>query len=292
MRAALFLVLLLPVLAGASLLDRSALDAVLPASAFPANTLVCVGDAAPRAEQDAAARIAAALRAGGGPTDNLRSAEALNRDPLAAGRHHLIAVGTWADNVVLRKCWGHWAMTAPQRAVYQREEETARAAFPADKLTPEEAPWRWAGDLTVFATGQFTGSVGYLEPGRNFYALQLIANGLGSKPEELAKTDQYFVLKVTGTDADGVARAANALLERGQLYGVLPAEEVTVPADWSPGALGHPQFIAPLPAWAPAADVPGDAPGCCLIWPRFHQPTPRRSRLAGLAYIRSSNTVG
>jgi hypothetical protein len=266
MRAVLVLLLALPVLAGASLLDRSPLDAILPASAFPADTLVCVGDAAPQAEKDAAARIAAALRAAGGPADNLRSADALNRDPLAAGRHHLIAVGTWADNVVLRKCWGHWAMTAPQRETYRREEEATRAAFPPDKLTPIEAPWRWTGDLTVFATGQYTGSVGYLEPVRNFYALQLVANGLGPKPEEIAKTDQRFVLKVSGTDADGVARAAKAFLERGQLYGVLPAEDVAVPADWSPGALGRPQLTAPLPAWAPAADVPGEAPLRCLGW--------------------------
>ena len=203
----------------------------------------------------------------GGPPECLVTAEALNDSSLAAGTHHIIAVGTWQDNVVLRKCWGHWAMTRWQREMLERDQQASRKGRPASMLTARaDGPdWRWTGDFFAFGFGHFTGSVGYVEPGRNPYSLQLIANGIG-KPDDLGKADQFFVIKVTGTDAVGVARAAKAFADTAMLHGLIPPPGAKLPADWSPDALGSAQFTPAPPSWAPAADIPGGKPLRYIGW--------------------------
>lgn len=265
------LLALLPVLpAQAGLFDPRA-DVNVPA--FVRQAVVCVGENAPSAEQQVAQYLAEKLRAAGAPENGapqtkLMTAEALNDDPVAAGTHHIIAVGTWLDNVVMRKTWGHWAMTPWQRAQLERDYQASREGRPASMLTtPDAGPdWRYTGDFFAFGFGHFTGSVGYVEPGRNPYALQLIPNELGPKPADMATTDQFFVIKITGTDPEGIARAGKAFAEGSLLHGVIPAAGVKLPADWRPDELGAPQFPTVPPAWASIADLPGEKPLRCLGW--------------------------
>lgn len=238
---------------------------------FAEETIVCVGENASTPARAAAELIAEKLRAAGGPENNLLTAEALNDDPVAAGTHHVVAVGTWLDNVVTRKCWGHWAMTRWQREMLERDQKASREGRPASMLSArtEKPDFRWQGDFSAFGFGHFFGSVGYVEPGRNPYCLALIPNGL-AKAEDLGKADQFFVIKVTGTDAAGVARAARAFTDSGMLHGIVPLEGAELQGDWSPAALGAPQLAAPLPTWAPAADLPGDKPLRFLGWLQAH----------------------
>ena len=241
------------------------------------STVVCVGENAPAPEQEAARMLADKVSAAGGPAECLLTAEALNDTPLAAGTHHIIAVGTWLDNVVLRKCWGHWSMTRWQREMLKRDQRTrprataAVAGRPASMLTARtDGPdWRWTGDFFAFGFGHFAGSVGCVEPSRNPYSLQLIANGIG-KPDDLGKVDQFFVIKVTGTDAAGVARAAKALAETAMLHVLIPNAGAKLPANWSPGELGAGQFPSAPPSWAPTSDVPGNSSLRYVGWLQAH----------------------
>ena len=207
------------------------------------DTLVVMGRHAPDGEARAAADVAAALHALGGPADNLCDDESALRDLNRTAFHHLVLVGTYSDNVVLRQQWGHDALDRP--------------AFLREKALPTDAPRPpfYAGVPTtgfyVFGFGTFTKpGTGYLESGRN--DLYLVPHALNTPQQP-----PYRIrVNITGNDATGVARAAAAFL-RGELNGVLPAPEEALPAPGDAFRLARDRYGAELPAWTPTAGLLG-----------------------------------
>ncbi len=232
-------------------------------------TVVCVGESASDAEKQAAEMIAERLHAAGDGGQVLFTAEQLNDEPLIAGRNHIISVGTWSNNVVTRKTWGHWAMPAARREFIRREAQQAREGHNPDLLLPvSDGPdWRWPGDFSVFGFGHFNGSVGYIETGRNFYTLHLVANELEGDPKDLESLNHRFIIRITGSDSAGVVRAARVYLHGRMLHGIVPPPGAdAIPADWTPTALGREQLMTAPPAWAPTGPQEGDHPATYAGW--------------------------
>jgi hypothetical protein len=203
------------------------------------DALVVVGDTAPAVERAAAERLAAALRAAGGPADNLRLAEAVNADLELAARHHLLVVGTEASNRVLARLPGHWAL----------DRDRYYAAHPAVH------PYEPTTGYYLAGYGVFTrGDVGYVECDRNPY-WHYATNLVGTNPKG-GPLPYRQLIRLCGNTAAGAAVAVDAFLQRQ----ILTGPSVTA----LPGALSlwtldtaHLALPRDVPAWLHAADVAG-----------------------------------
>src|SRR3974377_555413 len=76
-------------------------------SALGGKTLVCCSPKAEPQVRQAAEQVLAELRKDR-PNGNLLDPDALVTDYNTLGVNHVICVGQWEDNQVLRMTWGHW----------------------------------------------------------------------------------------------------------------------------------------------------------------------------------------
>ena len=232
--------------------------------AVGARTVVCCSPKAEPLVRQAAERVLAELR-------KVRSdAVLLDPDTLATdyatlGANHVICVGQWADNPVLRMTWGHWANSRQERDWNAKGEERAMeltGLWPKD--IPEQA-WRWQHDLFAFGYGDFDGpDVGYVQTVRNPFPILLRTvpgqthyNTEVPRPFDQAPANQmYFVIDLTGNGPTGVVKAVDVFLRDGLLNGVVPGAAKPLLDDWTLEGLGPKQLATDLPAWAPVADLP------------------------------------
>ncbi len=201
------------------------------------DALVVVGDAAPAVERVAAERLAAALRAAGGPADNLQLAEKVNADLELAARHHLLVVGTEASNRVLARMPGHWAL----------DRDRYYAAHPTVHPYEPTTGYFLAG-FGVFPAG----NVGYIECDRNPY-WHYATNLVGTNPKGGALPYRQ-IIRLCGNTPEGAAAAVDAFLQRHILTG--PSVE-TLPGPLTLWTLDSAHLAAPAqaPAWLHATDV-------------------------------------
>ena len=205
--------------------------------------VVVAGRNAPAEERRAAEEIAAALRASGGPADNLIDDYAALADVNRAAFRHLVLVGTYGSNELLHEQWGHAAIDRP---AWIRE-----AAAPTD--TPRPAFYAGMPTRGFFAHGfgTFEKSTGYLESGRN--DLCLVPRALDT-PE---KPPYRIRINVAGNDAPGVVRAARAFVGAGLLGGVVPAADESLPDKGDAFLLGRDRYALELPACTPRTGMLG-----------------------------------
>ena len=202
-----------------------------------ADFLVIFGHSAPEAERQAAARIAAAFRAAGGPADNLVDDNAALANIDRAITHHLVLVGTYTSNDVLHEQWGHRAIDRPAWAT--------EPAVPTDAPRPPFYAGMPGSGFFVHGFGTFAKSTGYIESGRN--DLCLVSAAL----EPAEKTPYRIRINVTGSDSAGVARAARVFLQAGLLGGVIPADDEQIPTEGDALLLARERYTYELPAFFP-----------------------------------------
>jgi hypothetical protein len=233
-------------------------------SAVGEQTVVCCSPKAEPLVRQAAEQVLAELRKFRADA-TLLDPDALATDYATLGTNHVICVGQWADNPVLRMTWGHWANSREERQWQAKGEQ--RAMELADlwpKNIPEQA-WRWQHDLFAFGYGDFDGAdVGYVQTVRNPFP-ELLRDVPGQarynldipRPFDRAPQNQmYFVTDLTGTGPAGVVKAVDVYLRDGLLNGVVPGAAKPLLADWRLQGLGPKQLATDLPAWAPVADLP------------------------------------
>ena len=226
-------------------------------------TVVCASPSADARIREAAQRVLQALKAMR-PDAKLLDPDRLALDYETLGTNHVIAVGQWADNQVLRMTWGFWATTKAQRE-WQAKGDAAAADLMnlwEKSIPPQE--WRWNHEFFAFGYGDFDGpDIGYVQtvrnpfpillrtvPGQTVYDTNVIR--IHDKPPQ---NQMYFVTHLTGTGPEGVTRAVDAFLSAGLLDGVVPGK-AQPPADWSLECLGRAQLTMDLPAFAPVHDLP------------------------------------
>jgi hypothetical protein len=165
--------------------------------------------------RQAAQRVLAELRKFR-PDATLLDPDALATDYATLGTNHVICVGQWADNPVLRMTWGHWANSRAQRDWQAKGERRARELT---DLWPRDIPaqaWRWQHDFFAFGYGDFDGAdVAYVQTVRNPFPLllravpgQTVYNTAIPRPYDRPPANQtYFVTDLTGTGPAGVVQA-------------------------------------------------------------------------------------
>ena len=207
-------------------------------AALAPDFLVVAGKGAPASEREAAETIAAALRAAGGPSGNLLDDETALGDLNRSAFHHLILVGTYRSNALLRQQWGHWSI---DREAFHREHVVSDDVLPAPFY--EGAP---QSGFFIFGFNTFHhAGTGVLESGRN--DLFLVPHAIDAP----RKPNYKISIHITGVDCSGVTCAAAAFLREGLLSGVLPSPEETLPANGDAFVLGKEQYVSRLPAWVP-----------------------------------------
>jgi len=225
----------LGVCAGKSQNLSPGLEAIAP------EVLVVAGKGAPAVEWAAATRIAEAFRAAGGPPDNLLDDEAAFIDLSRTAFSHLVLVGTYGSNEMLRQQWGHSAI---DRVAFAKEtvlpKNVLRTAF------YDGAP---NSGFYVHGYGTFRKSTGYVEGGRNDLYLVPAAVGAPEKPSYRIR------INVAGSDSAGVERAARAFLDGSMLGGVLPSEKV--PKQGDALILGKDRYATELPEFFPREELLG-----------------------------------
>lgn len=235
-------------------------------AALGKQTLVCVSPTADAQVQAAAQRVLTAVQAVQ-PQAALQDPDKLALDYGELGTHHVIAIGQWQDNQVLRMTWGHWANSRQQRQWQARGDQ--RAMELTDLWNQDVPPqaWRWQHEFFAFGYGDFDGpDVGYVQTVRNPFPLLLRTvpgqtgyNADIPRPYDRATLNEmYFITDLTGTGPAGVIKAVESFLKDGLLNGVLPGSGKPLLDDWSLEGLGPKQLVTDLPAWAPVAKLPAD----------------------------------
>lgn len=233
-------------------------------SAVGDRTVVCCNPKADPPVLQAAERVLAELRKVR-PDAVLIDPDNLATDYAMLGTNHVICVGQWADNPVLRMTWGYWANSRAQRDWKSKGEQ--RAIDLADlwkKDIPAQA-WRWQHDFFAFGYGDFDGAdVGYVQTVRNPFPIllrtvpgQTLYDTRIPRPFDQAPANQmYFITHLTGTGPAGVVKAVEVFLRDGVLNGMVPGAGKPLRDDWSLEGLGPKQLATDLPAWAPVAELP------------------------------------
>ena len=233
-------------------------------SAVGDRTAVCCSPKADPAVRQAAQQVLAELRKVR-PDAVMLDPDTLATDYATLGTHHVICVGQWADNQVLRMTWGHWASSRQQRDWNAKGEKRAMELTDMWKKDIPEQAWRSQHDLFAFGYGDFDGAdVGYVQTVRNPFPLllrdapgQKVYNTEVPRPYDRAPENQmYFVTDLTGTGPAGVVKAADAFLRDGVLNGVVPGAAQSIPDDWKLERLGQKQLATDLPPWAPVTGLP------------------------------------
>ena len=226
-------------------------------------TIVCVSPSADARVREAADRVLQAVKAAR-PDAKLHDPDQLALDYDTLGTNHVIAVGQWPDNQVLRMTWGFWASTKAQREWQAKGESIATELMDLweKDIPPQE--WRWKHEFFAFGYGDFDGpDVGYVQTVRNPFPI-LLRTVPGQKTydasiirisDKFPQNQMYFVVHLTGTGPEGVAKAADAFVSAGLLNGVVPGKAAP-PADWSLECLGAAQLAVDLPPFAPLRDLP------------------------------------
>ena len=233
-------------------------------SAVGDRTVVCCNPSAEPAVRQAAEKVLAELR------QFRADAVLLDPDKLAIdystlGTNHVICVGQWADNQVLRMTWGYWATSKARREWAAKGDALAKELLDLwDKDIPAQE-WRGAHEFFAFGYGQFDGpDVGYVQTVRNPCPI-LLRSLPGQKQYDAARTrvndrypynQMYFMIHLTGTGPAGVARAVDAFLNQGLLNGVLPGATKPLLDEWNLEGLGPKQLATDLPVWAPTTGLP------------------------------------
>ncbi|MBL7187729.1 MAG: C-type lectin domain-containing protein [Phycisphaerae bacterium] len=227
-------------------------------------TVVCCSPKADALVRRAAERVLAELRKVR-PGAILLDPDALATDYATLDANHVICVGQWGDNQVLRMTWGYWANSREERDWKSKGE---RRAIELTDLWKKEIPaqaWRWQHDFFAFGYGDFDGAdVGYVQTVRNPFPIllrtvpgQTVYNTRIPRPFDDSPANQmYFITDLTGTGPAGVVKAVEVFLKDGVLNGVVPGAGRQLPDDWSLEGLGPKQLATDLPAWAPVADLP------------------------------------
>lgn len=253
--------------------------AVAPAlAALAPDTLVVVGRDAPAAERQAAARIADALRACGGPADNLiDDVNGMhNLDKLI--EHHLILVGTYDDNDVLHQQWGHWA-----------QDRVRSAAEPSAPDTTPSGPWYLGAPTTGFGVmgyGTFkSAGVGYIETDRNaFYLIPQVLHLADSTPYRIK-------INITGSDSAGVVRAARAFLSTGCVGGVMPPAGEALPIVGDALTLSRSQLSLAFPEWLPHEHLVGWIMADSTLYAGFLEASSKPASAIWIAKYNGSGTI-
>ena len=239
-----------------ALLLAQALVAIRPAGAsevdpflkrLAPDALVVVGAQAAPELRKAAEELAAALRAAGGPEGNLVDADRVNADLELAATHHLLAVGTVADNRVLERLQSHWYL----------DRDRAYAAQPPIEPYMPASGWVAAG-YGEWPKG--TAGVGYCEWDRNPYwhyasSLDLKAPGEWSGAK---RTTYRQLVRLSGSDSAGAVAAVRAFLAQRLLTGVIPPGG-QLPGTMTPWSIDTAHFAPPAtaPAWVPRGSLTG-----------------------------------
>ena len=227
-------------------------------------TVVCCSPKAEPLVRQAAEQVLAELRKSR-PDAVLHDPDALTTDYATLGANHVICVGRWADNQVLRMTWGHWANLREERDWNAKGEQRAMELTDLWKKDIPAQAWRWQHDLFAFGYGDFDGAdVGYVQTVRNpFPSLlrtvpgQTRYNTEIPRPYDRAPENRmYFVTDLTGTGPAGVVKAVEVFLTGGLLNGVVPGAAKPLLDDWRLEGLGPKQLATNMPAWAPVADLP------------------------------------
>ena len=230
-------------------------------TALGKDTVVCASPKAEAGVRQAAERVLAELRKTN-PDAALHDPDQLATEYEVLGTHHVIVVGGWADNLLLRATWGHWASSRDQREWQARGEDLAREYMGLWDRDMPPLQWRWQHELFAFGYGDFDGAgVGYVQTVRNPYTI-LLRTVPGQKSEvirpkdEFPRNQMYFIVHLTGTGPQGIAKATDAFLAGGLLNGVIAGNEEDLPADWTLERLGRRQLLTDLPSWAPISNLP------------------------------------
>ena len=189
-------------------------------SIIAADAIVAVGEKAHTTEREAAELIAQALRDAGGPKDNLRKAEDVDKPEAVdeIGRRHVIAVGTVASNPVLQHYPGTWFIDREQYYIGK-----ASAGYAPPTGEPRDTVRGWQ-PFTGFYVGGFgtyrddRSQVGYVECDRSEYYMWARSKTFNEGPHVPIR----LIIRITGSNPDGVLSAALAFARHGVLGGVLP----------------------------------------------------------------------
>ena len=223
----------------------------------------CSPNAAPLVRQ-AAKRVLAAVQAVQ-PQAAIQDPDKLAFDYDALGMHHVIVIGQWPDNLLLRTTWGFWANTKAQRDWDARADSVARQMMQLWERNVPAMPWRWQHDLYAFGYGEFDGpDVGYVQTVRSPFPIllrsapgQSVYDADQVRVKDKFPLDQmYFMIHLTGVGPEGVTRAVDAFLNQGLLNGVVVGNRGAMLKDWSLEGLGTEQLALDLPAWAPTRNLP------------------------------------
>ncbi|MGB2824279.1 MAG: C-type lectin domain-containing protein [Phycisphaerae bacterium] len=214
--------------------------------------------------RQAAERVLAELRKVR-PDAILLDPDTLVTEYATLGTSHVICVGQWADNPVMRMTWGHWASSKARRNWQTKGEARAIELMGLWEKDIPAQPWRDRHDFFAFGYGELDGpDVGYVQTVRNPFPI-LLRTVPGQKQYDRTKirindrhpyNQMYFMVHLTGTGPAGVVKAVEAFLGPGLLNGIIPGAAKPLLGEWNLEGLGPKQLATDLPAWVPTAGLP------------------------------------
>jgi len=199
-------------------------------SVIARDAIVAVGDRATGPERQAADLIAHALRQAGGPENNLRSAEAIDRPDAVeeTGRRHMIVVGTVASNPALRHYPGQWFLD--RDAYYSGVYGGGYDPTQGQPRRPVRA-WQPVTGFFVGGFGTFRSGgpdVGYLECDRSEYFMEARSRAGDAAKPAAARIPLRLMIRVTGSSPAGVLAAARAFVNNDLLCGVVTVRPLLI----------------------------------------------------------------
>ena len=202
---------------------------------FGRECLVVIGkDTSPEIKA-LADKIAAKLKENGNQTENIVITDAYADMKVSiSGTNNLIVIGTFADNLVLRKSWSsfaldQWEYYKSNKPLYDGQETEG---------------------FYVFGFGNFKNrGVGYIESGRNHY---------WTVAKERGNDKGYRVMvMLTGDSPAGAIAAGEEFLRSGLLNGVVINPEKVVEKS---GVFtnGKERYAYDIPLWIPVKNLKGE----------------------------------
>lgn len=227
-------------------------------------TLVCVSRAADAQVRSAAQQVLAAVQTVQ-PKATMQDPEQLAFDYDALGTHHVIVVGQWEDNLVMRMTWGYWASSKARRDWQAKGDARARELMNLwEKYIPPQT-WRDKHEFFAFGYGEFDGpDVGYIQTVRNPFPI-LLRTAPGQTQYDTSRirlndhypsNQMYFMVHLTGTGPAGVTKAVNAFLGTGLLNGVIPGAATSEITAWNLEGLGPKELATHMLPWFPTTGLP------------------------------------
>ena len=202
---------------------------------FGKESLVVIGSNASPEIKDLADKIALRLKENGNQAENIVITDAYADMKVSiSGTSHLIVIGTPADNLLLQKSWGgfaldRWEYYKTNKPLYDGQETEG---------------------FYVFGFGNFKDrGTGYIESGRNHYWISA---------KERGNDKGYRVMvMITGASPAGVVAAGQEFLRSSLLNGVvINPEKVTEKSGVFTN--GSERYAYDIPAWIPAKELKGE----------------------------------